>query len=395
VREAADVLASALPVQDGTALFAASDVLPGPHTYVVDYSGTDRVAPATSTVSITVSAQATLAVVPSSPAVGKLTLQIGVSASGSPVSRGTVRITERTTTVASALAITNGRASWSPKGLKPGSRHTYIVRYSGAGAVKAASATVRATVQDLASPRFSVGSTSSSVGRLALRVGVSALGQPVTGGTVTVKEGRRTVKAKIKVSRGLAVWSARGLRSGKHTYAVSFSGTATVKPGSTKAVATVKAKAKPTVSLSATSPAPQKVAVKIAVTAAGQTSLGGSVRVKEGSRTVKAKILVKRGKASWSASKLKPGRHTYTVTYSGTSQVTGRSAKVSVSVKKPVAIKAYKNCTELRKDWPHGVGRAGAKDKGGDVTTFYVNTALYNKNTKSDADHDGVACEKR
>jgi hypothetical protein len=395
VSESANLLASALPVQNGTALFTAGDVTPGSHTYVVSYSGTDRVARATSTVSITVAAQATLSVVPSSPAVGKLTLQIGVSASGSPVSGGTLTITEGTTTVASALPVTNGRASWSPKGLKPGGRHTYTVRFSGVGAVKAASATVRATVQDLASPRFSVGSASSSVGRLALRVGISALDQPVTGGTVTLKEGRTTVKAKITVSRGLAVWSARGLRSGTHTYTVSFSGTAAVKRGSTKAVVTVKSKARPAISLSATSRAPQKVAIKIAVTASGQTSLGGSVRIKEGSRTVKAKVLVKGGGASWSASKIKPGRHTYTVIYSGTSQVTGRSAKVTVSVKKPVAIKAYKNCTELHKDWPHGVGRTGAQDKGGSVATFYVNTQLYNKNTKSDRDKDGIACEKQ
>jgi hypothetical protein len=399
VREDGALLAGDLVLQDGSARYEATDVTPGPHTYAVSYLGTDRIAPATSTVSITVSAQATLSVVPSSPTIGKLTLRISVSASGTPVTVGTVTIKEGSKTVASALAVKGGQASWSPTGLKPGSRHTYAVTYSGAGAVKAASATVTATVQDLASPRFSVGSTSTAVGRLVLRVGVSALGKPASGGTVTVKEGRTTVKAKIKVSRGLAVWSARGLKSGKHTYAISFSGTATVKRGSARTVATVKAKAKPTVTLSASSPAPQKVSVKIAVAASGQSSLGGSVGIKEGRKRVKAKILVKRGKASWSASKVTAGRHTYTVTYSGTSQVTGRSAKVSVSVKKPVVVKAYKNCTALNAAYPHGVGRVGASDKVSGstkpVTDFIVSTALYNANTKSDRDKDGVACEKR
>jgi hypothetical protein len=28
------------------------------------------------------------------------------------------------------------------------------------------------------------------------------------------------------------------------------------------------------------------------------------------------------------------------------------------------------------------------------VTTFYVNTALYHANTRPDADHDGIACDK-
>jgi hypothetical protein len=399
VREDGALLAGDLVLQDGLAGYEATDVTPGPHSYVVSYSGTDRIAPATSTVSITVSAQATLSVVTTSPTIGKLTLRISVSASGTPVTVGTVTIKEGTKSVASAVPVKGGQASWSPTGLKPGSRHTYAVRYSGAGAVKAASATVTATVQDLASPRFSVGSTSTSVGTLVLRIGVSALGKPASGGTATVKEGRTTVKAKIKVSRGLAVWSTRGLKSGKHTYAISFSGTATVKRGSASAVATVKAKAKPTVTLSASSPAPQKVSVKIAVAASGQGSLGGSVGIKEGRKAVKAKILVKRGKASWSASKAKPGRHTYTVTYSGTSQVTGRSAKVSVTVKKPVVVKAYKNCTALNADHRHGVGRVGASDKVSGstepVTDFIVSTPLYNANTKRDGDKDGVACEKQ
>lgn len=61
--------------------------------------------------------------------------------------------------------------------------------------------------------------------------------------------------------------------------------------------------------------------------------------------------------------------------------------------------KEYKNCTELNKKYPHGVGKKGAKDKvsgsSRPVTNFKVDTALYNANKKSDRDKDGVACEKR
>ncbi|MCW2613868.1 MAG: Excalibur calcium-binding domain protein [Frankiales bacterium] len=70
----------------------------------------------------------------------------------------------------------------------------------------------------------------------------------------------------------------------------------------------------------------------------------------------------------------------------------------------PVATKApapsaqeYANCTELNADYPHGVGRPGAKDKtstGNPVTDFRVDQALYDANTKSDRDDDGIACEK-
>jgi uncharacterized membrane protein len=64
------------------------------------------------------------------------------------------------------------------------------------------------------------------------------------------------------------------------------------------------------------------------------------------------------------------------------------------------AAKTYKNCTALNKVYKHGVARKGAKDKvrgsTKPVTTFTVNTAVYNANKKKlDRDKDGVACEKR
>ncbi len=61
------------------------------------------------------------------------------------------------------------------------------------------------------------------------------------------------------------------------------------------------------------------------------------------------------------------------------------------------ANKTYKNCTAMHKDYKHGVGKSGAKDKtsGKPVTNFKVSTKIYNKNKKSDRDKDGIACEKR
>jgi hypothetical protein len=61
------------------------------------------------------------------------------------------------------------------------------------------------------------------------------------------------------------------------------------------------------------------------------------------------------------------------------------------------AAKTYKNCTALNKDYPHGVGRKGARDKtsGTPVTNFKVSNSLYAANRHSDRDGDGVACEKR
>jgi len=62
----------------------------------------------------------------------------------------------------------------------------------------------------------------------------------------------------------------------------------------------------------------------------------------------------------------------------------------------------YKNCTNFNKKYPHGVGKAGARDKvkgsGKPVTTFLRSTRVYTAATKAnsrlDGDKDGVACEK-
>lgn len=73
------------------------------------------------------------------------------------------------------------------------------------------------------------------------------------------------------------------------------------------------------------------------------------------------------------------------------------AAVVAITSPAEAANKQYKNCTALNKDYKHGVGKPGAKDKTSSVpvTTFTRNAAIYKKNTKSDRDKDGIACEKR
>jgi hypothetical protein len=60
----------------------------------------------------------------------------------------------------------------------------------------------------------------------------------------------------------------------------------------------------------------------------------------------------------------------------------------------------YKNCTNLNKRYPHGVGRVNAIDKtsGTPVRNFKRSTRLYNiamsYNRGLDRDKDRIACEK-
>jgi hypothetical protein len=61
----------------------------------------------------------------------------------------------------------------------------------------------------------------------------------------------------------------------------------------------------------------------------------------------------------------------------------------------------YKNCSALNAKYPHGLGKATAKDKttGTPVTTFKRSTKLYNLamsyNKRLDGDKDGIACENK
>lgn len=75
---------------------------------------------------------------------------------------------------------------------------------------------------------------------------------------------------------------------------------------------------------------------------------------------------------------------------------TATSRATAVVQKAGGAAKTYQNCTEMHRDYPHGVGKKGAVDRtaaGVRDTDFHVSDSLYAANQKSDRDKDGVACE--
>lgn len=77
----------------------------------------------------------------------------------------------------------------------------------------------------------------------------------------------------------------------------------------------------------------------------------------------------------------------------------GSTVAAPANVSVAAAARKFANCTALNRVYPHGVGKNGAVDrvkgKTKPVTNFTRNNAVYAANTKSDADKDGVACEKR
>jgi hypothetical protein len=61
-----------------------------------------------------------------------------------------------------------------------------------------------------------------------------------------------------------------------------------------------------------------------------------------------------------------------------------------------VTIRHFANCTAMHLVYRGGVARVGAHDKrasGHATYRPYINTRLYNANSRLDRDHDGVACE--
>lgn len=78
------------------------------------------------------------------------------------------------------------------------------------------------------------------------------------------------------------------------------------------------------------------------------------------------------------------------------------SPVVRVYRRRPVVLTPAKwaSCAALNRVYPHGLGRAGARDKtrGKPVTNFTRNTALYvaavKANPRLDPDRDGIACER-
>ncbi len=72
---------------------------------------------------------------------------------------------------------------------------------------------------------------------------------------------------------------------------------------------------------------------------------------------------------------------------------------VAVSTAAATIPPVYKNCTNLNKKYPHGIGRAHARDRtsGRPVTNFTRSDRLYriamSYNRGLDRDKDGIACE--
>lgn len=274
----------------------------------------------------------TLTLIGSSPDVGQARIAVGVSATGATRIGGAVDVYDGTYLVATGLTVVDGATAFAADGLAAG-EHTFRIAYRGDPSVAPAELSTTIVVADALSAGLTVSASSDLVGVLALAVDVQAAGEPAAGGTVDVREGSRTLRSGIAVSDGTARYEGTKITPGRHTYTVRYSGTSRVKASSTTITTTVKAKAKPVLKVRGSSPTKGRVTLTVAVTAKGHATVGGTVKITEGTKVRKAKLTIVKGKARWTATKVKKGKHRYTVTYRGTSQIASVTAKRTVKVR--------------------------------------------------------------
>ncbi|NKX92103.1 ExeM/NucH family extracellular endonuclease [Sanguibacter hominis ATCC BAA-789] len=309
----------------------------GSHSLTAQFVPTDAAAFTGSTsaaVAVTVKAPAVrtttrLAVTGKAVAGEPLTL----TASVAPAAAGTVTFRDGSTVLGTAK-VTGGKASIK-KALSAGS-HGLTAQFVPADA-KAFSGSTSATVSvkvaksgttiaaKLSKKKAAYGSPST--------VTVTVKGKSAKpSGKVTVYEGRKSIASgtlKVNGNTGkVTITLPKNLSIGKHTLTVKYSGNANTEAASTAKLAyeVVKATAKVTVSVKNAGRT-----VSITVTAPG-TKPSGRVTLAVDGRSGKA-VSLKNGKATVKLGALRTGKHTYTVTYSGSSNVNKTSTTTRVNVK--------------------------------------------------------------
>lgn len=184
---------------------------------------------------------ALLNVAASFPGRGRLALEVTLSAPEEPALGGTVKITEGSKIVAAAVSSKAGHGLFTASSVAPG-KHTYSVSYAGNTRVAPVRRDVVVWVAAKNRPVITLQASSSAVGKVKIKIGVTAPDEGPLGGTVTVQEGSKVRAAKLKVTRGAAVFEASRLASGPHSYTVTYNCTNRVLAGSQNVTVTVTVK---------------------------------------------------------------------------------------------------------------------------------------------------------
>ncbi|WP_082582245.1 carboxypeptidase-like regulatory domain-containing protein [Aeromicrobium sp. Root236] len=286
--------------------------------------------------------------------VGAVTVTRNGGISGALTS--TVPITNRTVTFynsdgeqAAIVPNANPDGTYETVSLRPG---TYYVRFSSSDG--GGSKFIRAFWHDSASLADAtpvvVKSGASTAGvsqvlsdQLTAYVTPTISGSPVVGATLTASPGSWSLNATTEFSYE---WFAGGVHAGTgKTYkpvtadvgkalTVEVTAIALDKSGTETSTATTAVKRSSKVTASGSySRSKKRLTLTVRVTVPGVTSPGGTVTVKEGTHTIKARVALRSGKAVITISKPRTGRkHYYRLSYSGSNTIAAATGSTSYYV---------------------------------------------------------------
>jgi alpha-L-rhamnosidase len=247
---------------------------------------------------------------------------------------GTVTLLDGSTTVAQG-AVSNGEATLTipAKALSVGEHQLRLV-YSGDENVAGSESTVSVTVAKATGAAVTAPATTGVYGT-ATRITAVLTGADAATGTITLKDGAKTL-ATGTVASGKAVLTvpATALSAGVHQLRLAYSGDGSLA-GAESTVRVSITKARSALAASVTSKritTKTKVAISLRVTAAGTTPTG-QVRITIGKKVVRTAQL-QGGRVTIRLPKQKAGKKRLTITYLGSTNVSGATTSVTVTVKK-------------------------------------------------------------
>jgi len=325
----------------GQASFTTSTLSIATHAIDADYSGTATLATSTGTVSQVVNPLGgTVTAVTSSanPAtVGDTVMFTAtVTAGGSPVTSGTVDFTDGAVTLASAVSVNgSGVATFSSNALTAGP-HTITATFSGTAVLAGSTGSITQQIDKIVTISALTSSLNPSVTgqSVTFTVTVTAVGSPVTTGTVTFADGGGTLVSGLGLDgSGQATFTTGVLGIGTHPITVTYSGTPTLavsNDGLSQVVQPLGATVTDLTSSLNPSMSGQGVTFTATVTDGGTAVTSGTIDFTDGATTLATSVPVSpSGVATFSISSLAVGSHPITATFSGTAVLASSTGSVT------------------------------------------------------------------
>lgn len=329
----------------GMAVLTLSNLAPGTHLVIANYSGDSNDAPSASTPlsqTITQIATTTALSADSNPlsagAVLRLTASVALppSAIASGALGGNISFYEGTTLLGTSAMDPGGHASLAVPGLSVGT-HNITAIYAGiTNYASSTSSTLAEAVTQTTTAVSAAASTNAVLAGKPLSIAVtvsSATGIPT--GPVSLREGSAVLSQANLGANGTASFSLSTLSVGSHVLTVVYTGDANYA-GSISTLGSVTVSlAQPALVLSGPT-APVNVATAVNFTAV-LTSNGvvptGALTLRDGASPITAQPIAGSGTLSFSVGTLALGLHAITVTYSGdANNAAASSATVSVTI---------------------------------------------------------------